>query len=171
MTPEKTGGPTIRRAEADDWPRIRRLVAAAGLPLDGLADSHAVFVAARGDSIVGTAAIERHGDGDATAYLLRSVAVDENSRRSGLGTRLVHRVLPEIPPDAPVALLTETAPGYFPRFGFTPIDRAELPASLAASHELHGTCPASAQALLRRGPERWSSGTTSHGSAGVRGGR
>jgi amino-acid N-acetyltransferase len=50
---------------------------------------------------------------------------------------------------SPVALLTETAAGYFPRFGFTPVDRDQLPASLAGSAELRGACPTSARALLR----------------------
>jgi amino-acid N-acetyltransferase len=149
MTGEETGGVPIRPAEPDDWPAIRRLVTAAGLPLDGLTDSDLVLVAVRDDRIVGTAALERHGDGDATAYLLRSVAVAESERRSGIGTRLVHASLSTIRPGAPVALLTETAASYFPRFGFVPVDRDRLPASLAASPELRGACPASAQALLR----------------------
>jgi len=151
MTGEELGGVTIRHAQAVDWPGIRRLVDAAGLPPDGLADSHVVIVAARANRIVGTAALERHGEGDATAYLLRSVAVDDSERGSGIGAGLVRRILEDVPTAAPVALLTETAADFFPRFGFVAIDRADLPASLAASPELHGACPASAQALLREG--------------------
>ena len=150
MTGEGTGGVTVRRAEAGDWPGIRRLVDAAGLPLDGLTDTHAMFVAARGDRVVGTAALERHGDGDDSAYLLRSVAVDDQCRHSGIGTVLVQRALSEVASGAPVALLTETAADYFPRFDFVPVDRDQLPAGLAASPELRGACPASAHALLRR---------------------
>jgi amino-acid N-acetyltransferase len=48
-----------------------------------------------------------------------------------------------------VALLTETAAGWFPRFGFHPVDRAALDPALAASAELAGACPATAQAFLR----------------------
>jgi amino-acid N-acetyltransferase len=151
MTAEEAGGVTIRRAGVDDRPAIRRLVTAAGLPLDGLTGSHAVFVAERTGRIIGVAAIERHGDDDATAYLLRSVAVEEDTRQSGIGTRLVERILREVRPGAPVALLTETAARYFRRFGFVPVDRAELPASLAASSELRGACPASARTLLLHG--------------------
>jgi amino-acid N-acetyltransferase len=51
---------------------------------------------------------------------------------------------------APVALLTETADGWFPRFGFRPVPREALPAALSASAELRGACPATARALLRR---------------------
>jgi hypothetical protein len=48
---------------------------------------------------------------------------------------------------APVGLLTETAADYFPRHGFTAVDRDPLPAALTASAELR--LPASAHALLR----------------------
>ena len=152
MTGEEVGGVAIRRARSDDWPGIRRLVGAAGLPLDGLTDDHAVFVAMCGDRLVGTATLERHGVDDGVAYLLRSVVVDDGAHGSGIGGRLVERTLSDAPPGRPVALLTETAAGWFPRFGFVAVDRAELPASLAGSEELRGACPASAQALLRRSP-------------------
>jgi amino-acid N-acetyltransferase len=150
MTAGEPAGVSIRRAAAGDWPGIRRLVTGAGLPLDGLGDSHAVFVAERAGRIVGTAAIERHGQDDTTAFLLRSVAVEDAVRGSGIGARLVDRVLSEAGTVAPVALLTGTAADYFPRFGFVPVDRTELPASLSASPELRGACPASARALLLR---------------------
>ena len=149
MTGEEIGGVTVRRARADDWPGIRRLVGAAGLPLDGLTDDHTVFVAARGDRLVGTATLERHSGGQEVAYLLRSVAVDDGERGSGIGALLVERALSDVPPGSPVALLTETAAGWFPRFGFVPVGRGELPTSLAGSEELREACPASAQALLR----------------------
>jgi amino-acid N-acetyltransferase len=149
MTTGDAGGFTIRLAQPVDLPGIRALIGAAGLPTEGLADSYLVLVAERADRIVGTAALERRGDGDDAAYLLRSVAVQAGNRRSGLGARLVDRALGEVHAGAPVALLTKTAPGYFPRFGFVPVDRAELPASLSASAELRGACPASARALLR----------------------
>ena len=50
---------------------------------------------------------------------------------------------------AVVGLLTETAHGYFDRFGFTRVDRSALLAKFAASAELTGACPASATAYLR----------------------
>jgi amino-acid N-acetyltransferase len=153
MSPEETGGARIRRATTEDWPAIRRLVGAAGLPLDGLADSHAVFVAARGGHLLGTAAVERHGDGDTTAYLLRSVAVEGGERRSGIGSRLVERALSEVRPGRPVGLLTEAAADWFGRWGFVRVDRDQLPASLAASVELRGVCPTSARPMLLRGGE------------------
>jgi amino-acid N-acetyltransferase len=49
-----------------------------------------------------------------------------------------------------LALLTETADEYFPRFGFTAVERTELPVELEASPELRGgACVTTAGALLR----------------------
>jgi amino-acid N-acetyltransferase len=44
-------------------------------------------------------------------------------------------------------LLTTTAAGYFPRFGFETVGREALPPVLSASEELRGACPASAIAM------------------------
>jgi amino-acid N-acetyltransferase len=44
-------------------------------------------------------------------------------------------------------LLTTTAVDFFARLGFARITREKLPASLNASEELRGACPASAVAM------------------------
>jgi amino-acid N-acetyltransferase len=82
--------------------------------------------------------------------LLHSAAVEPAWRGRGVGSALTAAALADVDTvGGPVALLTETAAGYFPRFGFTPVERGELPTALAASAELRGACPASARALLR----------------------
>jgi N-acetylglutamate synthase-like GNAT family acetyltransferase len=43
-----------------------------------------------------------------------------------------------------VYLLTTTTAGYFPRFGFARIARAEVPSSVQESVEFTAACPASA---------------------------
>jgi amino-acid N-acetyltransferase len=88
---------------------------------------------------------DRHGG----AYLLRLVAVRDEARGRGIGAQLVCVALAAVDPARPVALLTETAAGWFPRFGFHPLDRAALDPALAASAELTRACPATAQAFLR----------------------
>jgi len=148
-----TDGPLIRLAE--DEParqQVRSLLERAGLPTAGLADIWRCWIADAdpvGGPVVGAAALERHGD----SFLLRSVVVDAARRGTGLGTRLVRAALTgadlEVGERARVALLTETADGWFDRFGFAPLDRGRLPAELSASAELTGACPASARAHLR----------------------
>jgi amino-acid N-acetyltransferase len=137
----------IRPAGSADFPSIAALVLQAGLPLAGAEDHLNGFVVAeRNGSVIGCAGLERHAD----AALLRSVAVAATERSRGLGGRLVAACLDRARGAGlvSVALLTETADGWFPRFGFTPVERGALPASLSASEELRGACPDSARAML-----------------------
>jgi amino-acid N-acetyltransferase len=140
----------IREAMPADLPAVHRLVGNAGLPLDGLTDAAVVLVAEADGTVLATVALERHGLGPDTAFLLRSTAVDPAKRGLGIGARLTLAALDRVDAsNAPVALLTETAEDYFPRFGFTPVERDQLPAALGASEELRGACPATAQTMLR----------------------
>jgi amino-acid N-acetyltransferase len=140
----------VREATPADLAATRDLIAAAGLPLAGLDDAALVLVAEEAGALVGVVALERHGTGDGTAYLLRSAAVDPARRGHGIGAALTTATLAHVDAaGAPVGLLTETASEYFPRFGFVPVDRDRLPAALAESAELQGACPASARAMLR----------------------
>jgi amino-acid N-acetyltransferase len=146
----------VREAAATDLPAVRELLAAADLPVAGLDDAVVVLLAEVKGSVVGTIALERHGAGASVAFLLRSAAVDSAWRGRGIGAALVAAALERVDElSAPVALLTETAAGYFPRFGFHPVARHTLPAALEASAELRGACPSSARALFR--PARASS--------------
>jgi amino-acid N-acetyltransferase len=141
---------TVREAAPVDLPAVQHLVAEAGLPLDGLTETAVVLVAAAGSVIVGTVALERHGAGPGTTFLLRSAAVEQSWRSRGIGAELIAAALARVDTvGAQAALLTETAANWFPRFGFVPVDRTSLPRVLEASKELQGACPASAQAMLR----------------------
>jgi amino-acid N-acetyltransferase len=135
----------IRLAHPEETNTVAELVTAAGLPTAGLAQAWLIWVAVDRDRLLGTASLERY-DG---AYLLRSVAVRDEARGRGIGAQLVRAALAAVAPAGPVALLTETAAGWFPRFGFHPVDRAALDPALTASAELAGACPATAQAFLR----------------------
>jgi amino-acid N-acetyltransferase len=149
-TPSEVPPVSVREATPADLATISDLVAAAGLPLAGLDGAAHLWVAEEAGELVGAVALERHGTGTATAYLLRSAAVAPASRGRGLGAALTAVALAHVDAaGAPVALLTETAASYFRRFGFVPVDRDRLPPALAASAELRGACPASARALLR----------------------
>jgi amino-acid N-acetyltransferase len=140
----------VREATRADLPAVRELIAAAGLPLDGLHDACHVLVADADGLVVGTVALEQHGSGRDTALLLRSVAVHPSWRDRGIGAALIASALTPVDrAGADVALLTETAGDWFPRFGFIPVERTSLPRVLESSEELRGACPASAQAMLR----------------------
>jgi amino-acid N-acetyltransferase len=151
MTSHTVPPVTIRPATPEDQAAARSLIAAADLPLDGLDDAVLLLVAESDGAVVGTVALERHAAQPGTAFLLRSAAVAADHRGRGIGAALTAAALERVDAErAPVALLTETADSWFPRFGFRPVAREELPAALSASSELRGACPDTARALLRR---------------------
>ncbi len=136
----------MRCATPHDWPKIAALLAAADLPLTW-AEAHLsdFFLAFRDDILIGTAGLERYGD----TALLRSVAVAATERRQSLGQALVQQALAYAASLGlcQVVLLTTTAAGFFPRFGFQPINRAEVPLAAKASVEFQEACPTSAAVL------------------------
>jgi N-acetylglutamate synthase-like GNAT family acetyltransferase len=138
----------IRPATPADRPRVEALLKADGLPLDGIPADLARFVVAESpQGVVGAAGLEVCGP----AALLRSVVVAPSGRGSGIGSRLVERVCANAAEAGAddIYLLTTTAPGYFPRFGFTRVDRKDAPAALRSSAEFRGACPDSAILMKR----------------------
>jgi amino-acid N-acetyltransferase len=138
----------IDRGRPADTAAILALVARCGLPLDGLADHlERVVVARDAGRIVGTAALEVYADG----ALLRSVAVDGPCRGQGLGGCLTVAAI-ELARSLEVRtlyLLTTNAETFFPRHGFEVIGREAVPASVRASVEFTGACPATAIVMKR----------------------
>ena len=134
---------TIEAATAGDLQQVHALLGRHHLPLAGVDDHLATMIVARdGARVVGTAALELYADG----ALLRSVAVDPSQQGRRLGHELTETALrlAEAHGAAAVFLLTTTAERFFPRFGFEPIPRAAVPASVQASIEFTSACPASA---------------------------
>ena len=138
---------TIEEGARAALPEILAFLAENRLPDAGLAE-HAtdILVARQGRSLVGTAALERHGP-DA---LLRSVAVHATLRGTGLGQRLTQAALDRARHHgvSRVFLLTETAAAFFLRFGFADIERSHVPDSIRATVEFTSACPASARVMV-----------------------
>jgi amino-acid N-acetyltransferase len=139
----------IGAASPRDLPQVRTLLGRHDLPLDGVAESVQAMVVARDNSqVVGVAALELYPDG----ALLRSVAVDPAFHGQRLGHRLTEAAL-QVARDKhieTVYLLTTTAERFFPKFGFQPITRADVPASVQTSVEFRSACPASAVVMRKR---------------------
>ena len=141
--------PDITPAAPADLPAIVELLAASKLPRASIEDHVAtsVLVARHDASVVGTAALELYG----SAALLRSVAVATRLRGQGLGAALTVAAL-----DLArrlgirtVYLLTETAGGFFPKFGFTAITRAQVEPVVLQSPEFTTACPKSALVMVK----------------------
>ena len=136
----------IRPAEAADLADVETLLRDAMLPTAGVAEHFGSFVVVEHRSaVIAAAGLEIHG----STALLRSVVVLERERGRGLGIALTTRLLADAAARGvrEVYVLTTTATAFFPRLGFAPVGRHELPSALDASEELRGACPASAVAL------------------------
>lgn len=139
---------TIRRASGSDLSSVEELLLRNRLPAEGMREAFDDFIVAEsGGSIVGAIGLERFGD----AALLRSAVVAEHERGTGLGTRLVELILAHASDTSvrSVYLLTTTAEGYFPRFGFARINRGDVPLTVRESVEFRGACPESAVVMMR----------------------
>lgn len=148
--PVTTAAISIRPAESGDRAAIAELLSANKLvPLDETAQfgpQYAVAVNADG-LLVGVAGYERYG----SDILLRSVAVSEPRRSTGIGARLTADRLAHAKAQGCAAayLLTETARGYWARHGFSQIDRDAAPEGVTRSHEWSAARPVSANAMFR----------------------
>jgi amino-acid N-acetyltransferase len=139
----------IRSATSDDLNAVANLLSASNLPLDGVKENFSSFVVADDqDGIVGAIGLEKFG----SVALLRSAVVSPEYRGSGVGSKLVEKVLERAEEDGieELFLLTTTAENYFPRFGFTRTTRSAVPLAVKASAEFQGACPDSAAVMTRR---------------------
>lgn len=117
------------------------------LPTEDIGEATLLFVATENDSVIGTIGIEFYGD----AGLLRSLAVAETKRNTGLGKKLVlfledfarQKGLKEL------LLLTTTAADFFTKNGYTPVEREETGEAIKRSSEFTTTCPSSAHVMKK----------------------
>ena len=141
---------SIRPATIGDLEAVSELLRTARLvPIDDTAqfgDQYAVAAAADG-TILGVAGYERYG----ADVLLRSVAVAEKWRSTGIGRRLAQNRLADATQRgcATAYLLTDTAAGYWKRHGFVQIDRSAAPVAISRSREWSSACPVSATAMRK----------------------
>jgi amino-acid N-acetyltransferase len=141
----------------DDLPNIERLLTASGLPTAGVGE----ILNTRADDFVVAEAMNDAGVRDLVGVdgvevccdtaLLRSVAVHPAWRKHGVGHELVKRIVCIAAERGLRALylLTLTAEHYFPRFGFSRIERGEVPAEIAGTLEFKSARPASAIAMAK----------------------
>jgi amino-acid N-acetyltransferase len=119
------------------------LLIAQNLPVTDLPPTLDNFlVVLQNDEVIGVAGLEVYGN----YGLLRSLAVHPDFRGQGIADQLLQDILAlALSKDiTTLYLLTETAPLYFERKGFTSIKRAEVPDGIQQSSEFSHVCPQSA---------------------------
>ncbi len=139
----------VRSATDADYPAVIALLETAGLPTAGVPRTLGDFIVAdTGDGLAGAIGLERYG----SAALLRSAVVRPGDQGTGIGAALVRAVLDRARDGGlrEIYLLTTTAERWFPRFGFAPIEREQVPDALRASVEFREACPASAAVMRMR---------------------
>jgi len=138
---------TLRRAKRADLPAIENLLTVNYLPTAGVADHLTTFLVADADGVAGVIGLELVGPN----ALLRSLAVAGDQRKQGLGSALVQQALDHARQAGATAayLLTNTAEQFAARWGFTPIDRNDIPADLLTASALATACPASSACLQK----------------------
>lgn len=139
----------LRPADLRDLPAVEALLSGAGLTLNDVGSQfgpprYVVAVSGNGE-LIGVAGVEVHG----AHGLFRSAAVRADWRGQGVGEALTEDRIAWARAAGLEALflLTQTAEGYWPRFGFQVTGRGGAPAALRASSEWAGACPASATAM------------------------
>lgn len=134
---------TISAATPADIDAIKRLLVASNLPTAGVDEHWKTFIVAReGDRVVACGGAEAYQ----FAALIRSIAVEQEYRKQGLGRRLVRQLLDRLASRGlrEFYLLTTDAEAYFKKRGFKTIDRDEVHPQLLASREFQDACPESA---------------------------
>jgi amino-acid N-acetyltransferase len=131
---------TISPAKAEDIEAIKQLLTANSLPTAGVDDHWKTFIVAReGDRVVACGGAEAYQ----FAALIRSIAVEADYRKHGLGRRIVRQLLDRLASRGlrEFYLLTTTAEEYFRKRGFKTIDRDEVHPQLLSSREFQDACP------------------------------
>ncbi len=140
----------LRAAHRGDLERILFLLEASGLPAEGVEEAlgASFVVAQRGSALVGVAGIERHGGWG----LLRSVAVRDDQRGTGLGRVLVENRVEWARARGlfGLGLFTLDAAAFFAHLGFERVERGDVPEPLRHSSEFQLICPMTASVLLLR---------------------
>jgi len=141
----------IRPADTADLAAVEALLVSASLPTSGVREmGDALLVAEVDGALAGVAGLEVYPG----AGLLRSVVTASAWRGRGIAGVLVERLL-SIAWERGlrrVYLLTETAEGFFSRFGFRAIPRDDVEAAVRGSAEFSILCPASAVTMVREAP-------------------
>ena len=132
----------VRPAEANDFPRIRRLAASRGLDYPDMEDD-GFFLAEDERGIQGIVGLKRHPDG----LELCALAVEQAAEGRGIGRALVEALSASVSEDL---FLATIIPGFFEKCGFRKVaDAPEFIKEKKASGWCEG-CPSNRCTVMAR---------------------
>jgi amino-acid N-acetyltransferase len=130
---------------------VAALLVGCGLAVDDAAESRVALLGCRrGGRLAGVVGLEIYGH----SGLLRSLAVAPSERGAGLGHALVERAEQRAARRGvrDLYLLTTSAAEFFARLGYVATARSGAPASIAATRQFAGLCPAAATFMTKMLP-------------------
>ncbi|MCE6991445.1 arsenic resistance N-acetyltransferase ArsN2 [Dyadobacter sp. CY323] len=138
----------IENARPEEKELVMSLLKEADLLTEDLPEGLPNFLLTKEEqTLVGVAGLELFG----SLGLLRSVAVDPNHQGKGIAGRMVEQLLAGADEQGlqAVYLITTTADHYFDRYGFTAVDRLQVPEAIQQTRQFSGLCPSSAVVMKR----------------------
>jgi len=139
---------TILPAMADEREAIRTLLKQAELPSEDFAQHlHNFLTATQNGSLAGAVGLEIYEE----SGLLRSLVVEASYRGQGLGIELCEQIFAYAQSQGikELYLLTTTAADYFPKLGFSLIDRDCVPPAIRTTAEFTSICPSTAVCMVK----------------------
>lgn len=139
----------IRRVTPDELEQVFSLLRSAQLPpLPRNLPVSNVLAALHGSTVVGVAALEVRG----LRGLLRSVVVNQEYARRGIGTSLLQSLFARAQELSirELYLITEGAEKFFSNAGFVAVRREDVPAEIRSTQEYREQCPESATVMRLR---------------------
>ena len=125
---------------------IEALLERCNLPFSDCGEHIQNFVGViKSDNLIAIGALQYED----SVVLLRSIAVHPDYRGQGLASAMTCHLIEQARSREvrQLYILTETAESYFSRFGFYPISRQVVPASIQATQQFESLCPSNAQAM------------------------
>lgn len=141
-------GFTLQKAETDELGYVEGILRENGLAYEDVQEKPDSFYIASEDGMrVGVAGLELHGEHG----LLRSVAVEDESKGEGYGTLICQHVLENARGLGvrDLYLLTTTAEDFFKRLDFEVVDRESVPPRIRGTTEFTELCPSSAVCMQK----------------------
>ena len=136
---------TFDFAKPKDLAAVASLLELCKLPANDL-EAHDFIIAVNENRVVGCVGIELEGP------LLRSLAVDPESRGKGIANGLCSRLLQHAERQGiqQIYLLTDSADRFFEKIGFQKVARDDAPEWIRKHKQFTTLCPSSAVVMFRR---------------------